>query len=68
MDITPEGLSEEKVVELRELAAAGHFAAFGDKVKVQQAMPFAPIMTGGVLLTVICRGVFIDRLLELVVR
>jgi len=67
MDITPEGLSEEKVVELKQLAAAGHFAAFGDKVKVQQAMPFAPIMTSGVILTVLCQGVFIERLLELII-
>ncbi|HET90325.1 MAG TPA: hypothetical protein ENN99_06255 [Chloroflexi bacterium] len=68
MDITPEGLSQEKVAELRELAKEGHFAAFGNKVKVQQAMPFAPIVLCGVILTVLCRGVFIDRLLELVAR
>jgi len=68
MDITPEGLSQEKVAELKQLAAAGHFAAFGDKVKVQQVMPFAPIMLGGVMLTVLCRGVFVERLVELVAR
>jgi len=68
MDITPEGLSQEKVAELRELAEEGHFTAFGNKVKVQQAMPFAPIMLCGVILTVLCRGVFIDRLLELIAR
>lgn len=66
MDITPEGLSEEKVAELKALAEAGHFAAFDDTVKVQQAIPFAPIMTGGVILTVFCRGVLVDRLVELV--
>ncbi|HDQ72557.1 MAG TPA: hypothetical protein ENN19_10735 [Chloroflexi bacterium] len=66
MDITPEGLSEEKVAELKALAEAGHFAAFDDKVKIQQAIPFAPIMTGGVILTVCCRGVLVDRLVELV--
>jgi len=68
MDITPEGLSQEKVAELRELAEEGHFAAFGNKVQIQQAMPFAPIVLCGVILTVLCQGVFIDRLLELIVR
>lgn len=68
MDITPEGLSQEKVVELKQLAEEGHFAAFGNQVKIQQAMPFAPIVLCGVILTVLCRGVFIDGLLELVVR
>jgi preflagellin peptidase FlaK len=68
MDITPEGLSQEKVAELKQLAEEGHFAAFGNKVKVQQAMPFAPIVLCGVILTVLCRGVFIERLLELVAR
>jgi preflagellin peptidase FlaK len=66
MDITPEGLSEEKVAELKELAEQGHFAAFDNKVKVQEAIPFAPIILFGVILTIICRGVFIERLLELV--
>jgi preflagellin peptidase FlaK len=66
MDITPEGLSREKVAELRELAAQGHFTSFGNKVKVQESVPFAPIILLGVILTIICRGVFIERLLELV--
>ena len=68
MDITPEGLSQEKVTELKELAEAGHFAAFDDKVKVQEAIPFAPIILSGVVLTIISRGVFLERLVKLVSR
>jgi len=65
MGITPEGLSEEKVAELKELAEEGHFTAFGSKVKIQQAIPFAPIILFGVVLTIICRGVFVERLMRL---
>jgi Flp pilus assembly protein protease CpaA len=68
MDITPEGLSEEKVAELKELARQGHFATFGDKIKVQKAVPFAPIVTVGVVLTIISRGIFLERLIELISR
>lgn len=68
MDITPEGLSQEKVTELKELAEAGHFAAFDDKVKVQEAIPFAPIILSGVVLTIISHGVFLERLVKLVSR
>lgn len=68
MDITPEGLSEEKVAELKELAGQGHFAAFGNKVKVQEAVPFAPIILLGVMLTILSRGVFLERFVELVGR
>jgi Flp pilus assembly protein protease CpaA len=68
MDIAPEGLSPEKVAELKQLARVGHFAAFGERVKIQQAMPFAPIVLAGVVLTVLCRGVFIERLLALFLR
>jgi len=68
MDITPEGLSEEKVAELKELAGQGHFAAFGNKVKLQEAMPFAPIILFGVILTILSRGIFLERFMELLGR
>jgi Flp pilus assembly protein protease CpaA len=64
MDLTPEGLSEEKVSELQALAAAGRLAGLGDKIQVQQSMPFAPIILVGVLITLLSRGVFIVRLIE----
>lgn len=68
MDITPEGLSENKVAELQALAGEGHFAVFGNKVKVQESMPFAPIILVGVVLTIVSRGVFVERLVELIGR
>ncbi len=66
MDITPEGLSEAKVGELKELAAQGHFAGFGNKVKVQESIPFAPIVLIGVVLTILSRGVFVEKLIQLI--
>ncbi len=68
MDMTPEGLSEDKVSELKELAQQGHFDAFGGKIKVQEAMPFAPIVLVGVVLTIVSRGVFLERLIEWIGR
>lgn len=68
MDMTPEGLSGEKVAELKALAEQGYFAIFGDKVKVQESMPFAPIILIGVVVTIFSRGVFLERLVELVSR
>jgi hypothetical protein len=68
MDLTPEGLSEGKVAELKALSAAGHFAAFGNRVQIQKSMPFAPIILVGVLITILSRGVFMERLLALVAR
>jgi Flp pilus assembly protein protease CpaA len=65
MDITPEGLSEEKVSELQALAREGHLAAFDNKVKIQKAMPFAPIILLGVVLTIVSRGVFVEGLMNL---
>lgn len=66
MDITPEGLSEAKVAELKELAAQGRFAGFGNKVKVQESIPFAPIVLLGVILTIVSRGVFVEKLITLI--
>ncbi len=65
MDITPEGLSPGKVAELQQLAEQG---LFKDKIKVQDAMPFAPIILAGVVLTIISRGVFVVGLMNLLQR
>lgn len=64
LDIAPEGISDGKLEELKVLANQGRFSAFGNKVKVQESMPFAPIILAGVALTIVSRGVFLERLME----
>lgn len=55
---TPEGLSDEKVQELKALADAGVFKGFDDSLAIQRAIHFAPIILAGTLLTVLCGGPF----------
>lgn len=55
---TPEGLSDEKVQELKTLADAGFFKGFDDSLAIQRAIHFAPIILAGTLLTVLCGGPF----------
>jgi len=55
---TPEGLSDESVQELRELAKSGSFEAFGGALAIQHSVHFAPIILMGTLLTILCGGVF----------
>jgi len=52
----PEGLSHKKIEELKQLRDKGYFKAFGNKVKIQQTMSFAPFISLGILLTVISKG------------
>lgn len=54
----PGRLSEVSVEHLRELSAAGAFAACGDAVRVQRPVKFAPVMLVGVLITVFSGGFF----------
>lgn len=55
---TPEGLSDEAVKELKALAKAGRFEAFGGTLAIQHTVHFAPIILTGTLLTILCGGVF----------
>ncbi len=52
----PEGLSAQKIQELQQLAAAGHFQSFGDQLMIQHAFHFAPVISAGTLLTLVCQG------------
>lgn len=58
VDVAPKGLSAQKVEELRRLAEEGSFLSFDNKLKIQQSMIFAPVISLGVILTIICRGPF----------
>ena len=64
MDMAPQGLSSSQVSELQRLAAAGQFTGFGNKVKVQTTMPFAPLILIGVILTLVGRGPIIEAIIN----
>ena len=54
----PEGLSDESVQELKELAKSGSFEAFGGTLAIQHSVHFAPIILTGTLVTILCGGIF----------
>ena len=60
----PAGLTVEEVAQLQHLAAAGAFAEFGNQIKIQPAVRFAPIISIGVLLTILCQGPFYLKLIQ----
>ena len=61
----PTGLTTEEIAELQHLAAAGAFAEFGNQINVQPSIRFAPVISIGALLTVLCKGPFYLRLMQL---
>ena len=61
---SPEGLSQE-IARLRKLADEGHFKEFGDGIVIQRSLPFAPFILAGLILTVLFRGLFLLKLMEL---
>lgn len=60
----PAGLTAQEVDQLQHLMGAGAFAEFGNQIKVQPAIRFAPIITVGVLLTILCQGPFYLKLMQ----
>ena len=61
----PTGLTTEEITELQHLAAAGAFAEFGNQINVQPSIRFAPVISIGALLTVLCEGPFYLKLMQL---
>ncbi len=61
----PAGLDAEEIAQLQHLAAAGALAEFGNQIKVQPSIRFAPVITVGALLTVLCQGPFYLKLIQL---
>jgi hypothetical protein len=45
--------------------AAGAFTKFGNQINVQPSIRFAPVISIGALLTVLCEGPFYLKLLQL---
>ena len=61
----PAGLDAEEIAHLQELAAAGALAKFENQIKIQPSIRFAPVISIGALLTVLCQGPFYLKLMEL---
>ena len=59
----PSGLTTEEIAQLPELAAEGVFAEFGNRINVQPSIRFAPVISIGAVLTVLCQGPFYLKLL-----
>ena len=60
----PAGLTAEEIEQLQHLTGMGAFAEFGNQIKVQPAIRFAPIITVGALLTILCQGPFYLKLIQ----
>ena len=61
----PAGLTAEEIAHLQHLAAEGAFAEFGNQINVQPSIRFAPVISIGALLTILCQGPFYLRLPQL---
>ena len=59
----PAGLDAAAITQLQHLAAEGALAEFGNQIKVQPAIRFAPVISIGALLTILCQGPFYLKLL-----
>lgn len=63
---TLRGLEGEQVKVLKKLADEGHFSSFGNSIRVQQPMCFAPVILAGVLITILAKGPFYFKLPPLI--
>ena len=61
----PAGLDAEEIAHLQDLAAAGALVEFENQIKIQPSIRFAPVISVGALLTVLCQGPFYLKLMEL---
>ena len=59
------GLSKEEIAELKNLADQGAFVEFENKIKIQPDICFAPVISIGVLLTILCQGPFYLKLIQI---
>ena len=61
----PSGLTMEEITQLQNLAEKGAFAEFGNQINVQPSIRFAPVISVGALLTILCQGPFYLKLIQL---
>ena len=59
------GLSKEKITELKRLADQGEFTKYGNQIKIQPEICFAPVILIGALLTILCQGPFYLKLIQI---
>ena len=64
----PVGLSAETIDELKSLVKENAFAHFDNKIRIQPAIRFAPVIAFGGLLTVLCKGPFHLGIISLINR
>lgn len=64
----PVGLSAETIGELKSLVKENAFAHFDNKIRIQPAIRFAPVIAFGGLLTVLCKGSFHLGIISLINR
>ena len=60
----PAGLDAEEIAQLQHLAAAGAFAEFENRIRIQPSIRFAPVIAVGALLTILCQGPFYMKLMQ----
>ena len=61
----PAGLDAEEIAHLQSLAAAGALAKFENQIKIQPSIRFAPVISIGAFLTILCQGPFYLKLMAL---
>ena len=61
----PAGLDAEEIAHLRNLAASGALAEFENQIRIQPSVRFAPVISFGAILTVLCQGPFYLKLMQL---
>ena len=61
----PAGLTPEEIAQLQDLAAGGALAEFGNRINIQPSIRFAPVISIGALLTILCQGPFYLKLIQL---
>ena len=61
----PSGLTTEEIAQLQDLAATGALAEFGNRINVQPSIRFAPVISIGAVLTVLCQGPFYLKLMQI---
>ena len=59
------GLSKEDIETLKHLADTNAFVKYGNKIKIQPDICFAPVITIGTLLTIFCQGPFYLALIQI---
>ncbi len=59
-------LGEEDIQILKQLAESGHFLSFGNSLRVQETMWFAPVILAGVIITIISKGPFYLKISPLI--